>query len=63
MRDWAMWLYNDAPCGCQGSPEHVRDWIKSGGLVGIEAERRARQMNAELPADEREVLQAKGMIE
>lgn len=32
MRDWAMWLYNDAPCGCQGSPESVSAWIKAGGM-------------------------------
>lgn len=35
MREWVMWLYNDAPCGCHGSPEHVREWIKAGGLVGL----------------------------
>jgi hypothetical protein len=26
------WLYNEAPCGCHGSPEKVRKWIKSKGL-------------------------------
>ena len=20
------WLYNKAPCGCWGSPEHVKNW-------------------------------------
>lgn len=34
MLDWIMWLYNDAPRGCYGSPEIVRDWINSGGLNG-----------------------------
>lgn len=34
MRDWAMWLYNDAPCGCYGSQDKVRAWIASGGLEG-----------------------------
>ncbi len=36
---WAMWLVNDCPGGAQGSPELVREWIKSGGLVGMEAQR------------------------
>lgn len=39
MRDWAMWLYNDAPCGCSGSPGAVADWVKCGGIRGIEAAR------------------------
>jgi len=34
MRDWVMWLYNDAPCWCHGSPERVREWISRGGLAG-----------------------------
>ena len=35
MRDWAMWLYNDAPIGCQGSAESVKSWVDAGGLTGI----------------------------
>lgn len=35
MRDWVMWLYNEAPSGCQGSPENVDNWVKAGGLNGI----------------------------
>lgn len=38
MRDWAIWLFNDVPRGCYGSPEHVREWIKAGGLNGLTAE-------------------------
>lgn len=34
MRDYAMFLHNDAPGGCYGSPAHVEDWIKQGGLNG-----------------------------
>lgn len=34
MRDYAMFLYNDAPSGCYGSPAHVVDWIAQGGLNG-----------------------------
>lgn len=41
MQDWCRWLYNDAPGGCHGSPEHVREWVKAGGLEGI---RRAREV-------------------
>ena len=44
MRDWVMWLYNDAPGGCYGSPERVRAWMEAGGLEGI---RRARKDAAE----------------
>lgn len=39
LRDWVMWLHNDAPVGCYGSPEHVHDWIASSGLTGQAAAR------------------------
>lgn len=29
-------LLYSAPLGCHGSPEAVSDWIKQGGLAGIE---------------------------
>ncbi len=35
---WAMWLVNDIPGNAQGSPELVREWIKLGGLVGLETQ-------------------------
>lgn len=44
MRDWAMWLYNDAPCGCHGSPANMAAWINAGGMEGIEAARRAEAL-------------------
>lgn len=31
----AAFLYNDAPQGCHGSPNRVRDWLDVGGLDGI----------------------------
>ena len=34
LRDYGMFLYNEAPCGCFGSVENYRSWIKHGGLVG-----------------------------
>jgi hypothetical protein len=34
---WAMWLHNDAPRGCWGSPEAVKAWVASQGLEGIKA--------------------------
>jgi hypothetical protein len=37
MREWAMFLHNDAPRGCYGSPQHVKDWVAQGGLSGLEA--------------------------
>lgn len=61
MFDTLVFLRNEAPAGCHGSRDRVRDWIKAGGLAGI-AEARAREMNAELPEDQREVLKLKGMI-
>lgn len=33
--DYAMFLFNEAPCGCFGSPEHVKDWIAKRGLNGL----------------------------
>lgn len=36
MRSWASFLHNEAPIGCYGSPEIVRDWIKHGGLSGLD---------------------------
>ena len=35
MRAWVMWLYNDAPCGCYGSPKVVSEWIAHHGISGI----------------------------
>ena len=35
MFDTVAFLVNEAPIGCHGSPERVRDWIKAGGLQGI----------------------------
>lgn len=29
-----FFLYNEAPSGCWGTPERVRDWMHSGGLDG-----------------------------
>lgn len=34
MREWAMWLYSEAPSICQGSMQKVADWIESGGTKG-----------------------------
>ena len=33
--DYAMFLFNEAPGGCFGSPEHVKDWIAKRGLNGL----------------------------
>lgn len=35
MFDTCAFLHNEAPRGCFGSPEHVKDWIRSGGLNGL----------------------------
>ena len=34
MVDYARFLYNEAPGGCFGSPDHVKDWLAQGGLSG-----------------------------
>lgn len=34
---YARFLTNCAPMGAYGSPEAVNDWIKSGGIFGINA--------------------------
>lgn len=33
--DYGRFLYNNAPCGCYGSAQHVRDWISHGGMNGL----------------------------
>lgn len=35
MRDWAVWLHNEAPRVCHGSPEAVEEWIAHRGLAGL----------------------------
>lgn len=40
--EWVRFLYNYAPTGCWGSPDTVKDWIKSGGIEG----QRARETSA-----------------
>ena len=37
LRDYADFLYNDAPRSCWGSPEAYAEWIKQGGANGIQA--------------------------
>ena len=27
-----VYLYNNCPSGCYGSPEHVKDWMAQGGM-------------------------------
>lgn len=36
LKDYAMFLYNEAPPGCYGSPEKVSAWAKRGGTLGHE---------------------------
>ena len=35
--DICLFLYNDAPGGSYGSPDHVREWVSLGGLDGSAA--------------------------
>ena len=39
--EYAVFLRNYAPLGCYGSPAAVRDWIDSGGMVGMERKQSA----------------------
>jgi len=34
MKCWVEYLYNFTPGGCWGSPEKVKAWRESGGLIG-----------------------------
>lgn len=43
IRDYIMWLYNEAPAGCWGSPKRFKDWIARGGLVGLNDEVHAEE--------------------
>lgn len=36
MRNWVLYIYNHVPVGCHGSPERVAEWIKRGGLAGLD---------------------------
>ena len=36
MKDWAGWLYNNAPRGCWGDPGTVQEWMSHRGLSGLE---------------------------
>ncbi len=41
MREWASWLYNDAPGGRWGSPMAVSEWVAAGGLMGRDVKEEA----------------------
>ena len=35
MRSYAVFLACQAPCGCLGSQDHVKEWIARGGMEGL----------------------------
>lgn len=35
LREWGMFLYNDAPSGCYGSREKLLKWYAHGGASGV----------------------------
>lgn len=35
MRYYVMFFYNNAPAGCFGSEEKMKNWIENGGMKGI----------------------------
>ena len=35
---WVKWFYNEAPGGCWGSVERMKDWMAHGGLEGMKRE-------------------------
>jgi len=39
LKDWASWVYWEAPSQCQGSEKIVKAWIEQGGLKVPIAER------------------------
>jgi hypothetical protein len=34
LSEWVIWLYNEVPSACWGSPERVEEWVSTGGLKG-----------------------------
>ncbi len=36
LREYVLFLYNHVPMACRGSLECYRDWIKFGGLNGVQ---------------------------
>lgn len=36
LHDIVSFFYSYAPNGCWGSPDRFQDWMKSGGLAGLE---------------------------
>lgn len=38
MREWVMFIYNEAPSASQGSPERVRGWQAQGGILHFRRE-------------------------
>lgn len=37
LRKYALFLHNYAPGGCFGRADHLADWVKAGGIIGLEA--------------------------
>ena len=33
LKEWSMFLYNEAPSRCYGSTELVKTWIRQGGML------------------------------
>lgn len=33
--DTCVFLSSQAPIGCYGSPDHVEEWVRNGGLEGL----------------------------
>jgi hypothetical protein len=51
MRDWATWLFNEAPSTCWGSPEKVQAWLAEGFDAPVGAGEEACRLCGAEPSD------------
>lgn len=47
LRDYALFLHNEAPSGCYGSPDAYRSWVRQDGLEGLYSYRAGREARDE----------------
>lgn len=43
MRDWAQWLYSEAPAPCWGSHREVGEWVAHQGIAGWKEEEHGKK--------------------
>ncbi len=51
LRDLVIYVYNETPSQCWGSPAHMQEWMRRGGAHGIMKEGE-RRLSLDPPLDE-----------